>query len=310
MKLRYGYVIMGIVTGLILFLQWIPALPDGSVHVTFCDVGQGDATLVRFPDGRRMLVDTGSGSTGLICLGKYLPFFEKTIDIVVISHPQADHAAGLPALLSRYHVTHIIHADALPNGELGNKISAALIAKNTTEHTMYAGDSMTVGGVTIRSLSPEPPSDGEFLSWKRISTASDDTVLGTTTGDMNTDCLVLQLTYGTFDIVLTGDADAKSQPTLQSIHTTDSRVELLKVPHHGSKTGLSESFLSSLCVKCNRTDRHPIAVISVGKNTYGHPSTDTIKQLEGNGFDVYRTDKHGDISVASDGLSWEIYTEK
>jgi len=315
MKLRYGYIIMGIVTGFMMFLQWIPALPDGKLHVMFCDVKQGDAMIVRFPDGRLMMVDTGPGATGLACLGKYLPFFQKTIDILVISHPQEDHAAGLPAILSRYRVTHIIHAGARPRGDLGKEIAAILGTKQVTEHMMYAGDSIVVGGVAVRSLSPAAPLDNQYISWKQHSLAHTDAdtsaVLGATSSDMNMDSIVLHLAYGDFDVILTGDADAKSQSSLEPIHVADGRVELLKVPHHGAKNGMSESFLTSLCPRCTSTSSiRPAAIISVGKNTYGHPSDEVISRIQKHGYDVFRTDRQGDITVSSDGVGWEIHTSK
>lgn len=116
--------------------------------------------------------------------------------------------------------------------------------------------------------------------------------------DVNASSIVVRVSYGEFDAVLSGDADEKSQP-----YTTDSRhVEVFKVPHHGAKTAINKNYLDALAPE--------VSIISVGaKNIYGHPSADTISLLKNIGSKVYRTDKNGTVEITSDGKSWEVKPE-
>src|SRR3989344_728069 len=98
-KLRYGYLISGIITGSILIFSFFGSFPDGKLHIVFCDVGQGDAAYVRFPDGQDMVVDGGPNDNVLGCLGKYMPFWDRHIDLVMLSNPQKDHLQGLISVL-------------------------------------------------------------------------------------------------------------------------------------------------------------------------------------------------------------------
>ena len=113
-KLRVGYVISGIVTGLILLFSFIATLPDGKLHIVFCDIGQGDAAYVRFPDGRDMLIDGGPNDKVLNCLGKHMPFWDRRINLVVLTHPQKDHMQGLNPVLEHSDAIRPEHATMIP----------------------------------------------------------------------------------------------------------------------------------------------------------------------------------------------------
>ena len=110
-KLRWGYVVSGIITGCILLVSFISSLPDGKLHIFFCNVGQGDAVYVRFPDGRDMLVDGGPNDTVLQCLGRAMPFWDREINIVVNTHPQNDHLKGLISVVNRFKVDYVIRSN-------------------------------------------------------------------------------------------------------------------------------------------------------------------------------------------------------
>src|SRR5574341_1833681 len=116
-KLRIGYVISGIATGLVLLFSFIATLPDGKLHLVFCDVGQGDAAYVRFPDGRDMVVDGGPNDKVLGCLGNHMPFWDRHIKIVVMTHPQKDHMQGLISVLDRYRVDYFVRSDVANDTE-------------------------------------------------------------------------------------------------------------------------------------------------------------------------------------------------
>lgn len=291
-NLKKGYVLSGIVTGCILLFTFFSQLPDGKLHVIICDVGQGDAAYIKFPDGKDMLIDGGPGGKTpkvLGCLGKYMPLFDRTIDIVVLTHPQEDHLGGLEEVVKRYEVKNFVHSD-VGNTTLGyENILKLLTEKHITERIVGSGEKITIGAVAVSVVWPEQ----SFLAQKKASN-----VLGVS--NVNDASVVLKLSYGTFDALFPGDADSHVDGELTKVPLSDpDGIEVLKVPHHGSKTGMTEGFFQWL---------GPIrlALISVGKNSYGHPAEETIARLEKDGAAVLRTDQKGNIEVVSDGKSWTV----
>jgi competence protein ComEC len=155
--------------------------------------------------------------------------------------------------------------------------------KNKKIEPVYleAGDSITLSdSVKLSFLWPE----------KQVETVA----------NLNDDvAIVFKLSYGEFDVLLTADADSRVQPYTGGAGD----IEVLKVPHHGSKTALKEDFLKSL--------KPEVSVISLGRNNrYGHPSANLIEALSHSGSKVYRTDQNGTIEIVSDGIKWYTQTEK
>ena len=291
-NLKKGYVLSGIVTGCILLFTFFSQLPDGKLHVIICDVGQGDAAYIKFPDGKDMLIDGGPGGKTpkvLGCLGKYMPLFDRTIDIVVLTHPQEDHLGGLEEVVKRYEVKNFVHSD-VGNATIGyENILKLLTEKHIPERIVGSGEKITIGAVAVLVVWPE----SSFLAQKKAAN-----VLGVS--NVNDASVVLKLSYGTFDALFPGDADSHVDGELTKVPLSDADgIEVLKVPHHGSKTGMTEGFFQWL---------GPIrlALISVGKNSYGHPAAETITRLEQDGAEVLRTDQKGNIEVVSDGKSWSV----
>lgn len=289
LKLRIGYLVSGIITGLVLVFQFLWSLPDGKLHITFCDVGQGDAVYVVFPDGRDMLVDGGPGNAVLRCLGSRMPFWDRKIDIVMVTHPENDHLGGIVSVLERYQAGVILSTAVSAQSDLYTAFQNRIETRNIPRKIVSAGEYITVGDVTMNIFWP----DYGFLS-TRIS----DDVLGVTHGDVNETAIVFFLRYGTFDTLFTADADVEVEDEYTGDILADDHVELLKVPHHGSKTGMSDTFLDWI--------QPELAVISVGKNSYGHPSQEILEKLAVHGVRALRTDEEGDISIVSDGRGWEI----
>lgn len=297
MKLRVGYLISGTITGIILLLSFIWSLPDGRLHIVFCDVGQGDAAYVRFPDGRDMVVDGGPNDRIIDCLGRHMPFWDRTIDMVVMTHPQKDHMQGLIAVLERFRVGHFVRSDIANTTQGYVTLMDAIRVKGIDQKFMTAGMSITIGSTSLSFLWP---SETQLTKGVRASVAVSDRsdVLGTTTGDLNDYSLVFALRYGNFDAVFTGDADTRVEANYRDMQLADGSIEVLKVPHHGSKTGMSQRFVDVL--------RPKLSVISVGKNSYGHPSKEIIGMLQSRGSTILRTDERGDIAVISDGQKWWV----
>ena len=253
-----------IVSGVIFFKNY---LFDNS-FIVFCDVGQGDATYIRLPNGFDVMVDVGPDRKVLSCLGKFMPFYDKTIELVFISHPQKDHFGGFDEVLNRYKVKNIfmnlVNNKSSSYSSLLNKINnkKILIKKFTT------GDKIIIYNAKFLSLWPNKIFEMGIKDLNKIS-------------------IVIEFTINNKKILFTGDVDKK---TLESLINILSKVNILKVPHHGSKNSLSKKFYYKI--------NPDISIIHVGKNnSYGLPSQDVLKILKQIKSDVKRTDKEGNIKI-------------
>lgn len=290
-KLRYGYLVSGIITGCILLFTFVGTIPDGKLHIFFCNVGQGDAAYIRLPDGRDMLVDGGPDDKVLNCLSKHMPFWDRHIDIVALSHPQADHMQGLISVFARYSVGYFLKSDIANASEGYAKLMSEVAAKKVPVKLISRGQHVALGPSSLAFLWPSS-SQIAFMNPKgAVLGASSDTGL-------NDGCLVFWLRYGTFDALFPGDADEHVENYYTGDALADGQVEVLKVPHHGSKTGMTQAFIDWL---------HPkAAIISVGKNYYGHPAAEAVAMVQKVGTAIHRTDKEGDVEVISDGRNWNV----
>lgn len=249
-------------------------LPDGRLHVYFLDVGQGDAILILAPDGRQVLVDGGPSPTALLNeLGDLLPFWDRRLDLVVLTHPDADHITGLIPLLDRYRVARVLdtrQSDAAPEAE---PWLDGLARAGVQRDYALRGMRVPIGDVTLTVLHP----GAEHLE----GTASDD----------NNNSVVLRLDYGEACVLLTGDAEHEAEADLIAA-TMPLRCDVLKAGHHGSNGATSAEFVAAVAPQA--------VVIQVGgDNRFGHPHPDVLARLAG--VEVRRTDLHGRVEVVSDG---------
>jgi len=284
MRISPKHLIGGVLIGLILLCASLVSLPDGKLHLVFCDVGQGDAIYVRTPGGEDILVDGGPNDKVLSCLSNHMPFYDRTIEMIFLSHPQADHLNGLISVLERYNVDYFISSGIGSGTEGYTKLASLLKNKNVQQKTETTGGKINLDGIVLKTIWPSE---------------EEEKVLGASTSEssINTLSLILELSYGQFTALLTGDADQTVQKLISPISQIG-QISVLKVPHHGSKTALLESFLAEI--------KPQLAVISVGKNSYGHPSDVALKQLNDIGAKILRTDKDGEIEIVSDGKTWEV----
>lgn len=248
---------------------------DEKLHIYFLDVGQGDAILIRTPDHHNILVDGGPNDSLIQTLGNILPVWDREIDLLVLTHPQADHVTGLFSVLERFKINEILATfvdyDTQTNQEWLNRVLNGEYKVNYAS----ASDDYYFGEVFWDTLWPI---DSGFID------------------DINEGSIVAQVIYGDYSVLLTGDMGFTTESRLLEIYSNiDSTV--LKVGHHGSRYASSEEFLSAI--------KPEVAVISVGQNGYGHPSDDTLNRLGDVGADVYRTDIHGNIEIV---FSKESYT--
>jgi competence protein ComEC len=244
--------------------------PPSTLTVRFFDVGQGDAALVTTPAGTTMLVDGGPDedllATELAALGV------KRIDVVVASHPHADHVVGLPSVLARFQVGLVLQPGCPTTSALQVEVDDAIADEGIEVRSPWAGDSFVVGDVRLDVISPHECYTG-------------------TESDTNNDALVIRLVRGNDIVLFATEPEEPAQEWMLDQSTDaglDLRADLLKVPHHGAATSVAEFFDAVAA---------PVAVVSVGENTYGHPVPSTLDALAEAGSNVWRTDEHGTITV-------------
>lgn len=254
---------------------------DGKLHVTFCDVGQGDAVFIRSPGGRLLLVDGGPDNKVLGCMSSKMGFWERTLDLMILSHPHQDHFFGINFVLDRFSVLSFASLSITNTTSSYSDLLHNMSKKDIKTVHLFAGDKFKLGDdLEIRVLEP----DMQFLT-----RSSPNGTIGESGEFAST---ILHIKYKDFDLLLTGDAQTNSlQDALDSL---EGELEVLQIPHHGSATGFTGEMLSALTPK--------LAAISVGKNNnYGHPNSKIIKSLTGAQVKILRTDLHGSIEIISDG---------
>ncbi|MCX6806599.1 MAG: MBL fold metallo-hydrolase [Candidatus Berkelbacteria bacterium] len=250
------------------FFTW----PDKNFKVTFCDVGQGDAIFVTSPSGFQMLVDGGPSNKVLECLSREMPFWDRNIDLIVLSHPHSDHLTGLIDVIKRYDVGQILSTDAVHTSPEYLEWLKLIQEKKITLEVAYQVSQIDLGaGTKADVLFPR-------VSYKDKKIE-----------DLNNTSVVLRLEYAGVSFLLPGDLEEKEQKQILNSYLNST---FLKVPHHGSKDALDQKFLDSVAPK--------MAIISVGKNSFGHPTQETIQKLKNKGVEIKRTDQDGTIKVVVD----------
>lgn len=271
--------------GAIFFYQY-GKFNDGKLHIVFCNVGQGDGIFIRTPTGLDILVDGGPDESILFCLSNNMPFWDRSIELMFLTHPHEDHLAGLTSVLKRYSVLYFA-TEKLENNTLSFKqLSQEISTKKLPTRHIYTGDSFkTKDLVSLEVIAPNK----EFLD-----TASPNGIIGES---KELASLAILLSYGQFDLLLTGDNQTESLKQTSSL--LRSPIEVLQIPHHGSKTGMDSELLSIISPQ--------LAVISVGrKNKYGHPAQEVMKILGNKAIKTLRTDQQGEVEIVSDGQKWRV----
>lgn len=259
----------------LLSVAWAGAQPNGRLHVAFLDVGQGDATLITTPSGRQILVDGGLHPSVLNdALGRHLPFWDRDIDLLITSHPDADHVAGLATVFDRYAIGQLLtNGSGLGTSQVYDGVLRLAADHGTTIAPLTSGSGVAIGdGVVLDVLHP-----GEALGDGR-----------------NDDSVTLRLTYGDFSLLLPGDLEEGGETAVLSHYQALPSSLVLKAGHHGANTSSSARWLAAV--------QPQIVVISVGAdNDFGHPHAEMLARAEAVGAVVLRTDELGTIEVSSDG---------
>ncbi len=249
------------------------------LKVVFLDVGQGDAIFIQSPTGNQLLIDSGNGGTILPKLGSVLPFFDRSLDAVLATHPDQDHIGGFPDILKFYKVDNFFQNGAVYGTATAQEVMKDVGAKNIKNETLCRGEILDLGGgASLEILWP--------LTCDSAKKSS----------DTNSDSIVAKLVYGDDSVLLTGDAPQKTEKALISLDPFSLKSTILKVGHHGSKNSSSEDFLRAV----SSTD----AVISVAlKNSYGHPSIVVTDELKNLGENILQTSLLGNVLFYSDGVN-------
>lgn len=245
-------------------------------HAVFLDVGQGDAIFLQAPDGNQVLIDGGPSDRVLARLGERLPFWDRSLDLLILTHPHADHLAGLAEVLKRYDVNMVMEAGVRYSTPEYAEWHELLAEKNVRVVIAQRGQRVNLGNAaTIDILAP-------FESFKGVSSK-----------EVHEAMIVAKLRYGSSSALMMGDAEEPLEYKLL-MSGTDPAADILKVGHHGSKTSTVPAFVRAVAPKA--------AIISVGRNNrYGHPHQRTLDTLAKLNIPILRTDRDGDIEFVSDG---------
>lgn len=266
-------------------------IPDDRLHVSFLDVGQGDAALIRTPDRNTILIDGGPDPERLLVeLGRKMPFWSRRIDLVVATQAQSDHITGLNEVLRRYAVRHVLEPAVYPGPATRSPACrewcAILQESGAERHVACAGQHVGLGdGISLEVISPPAG----------LLTAASDRVDNNGT--------VMRLSWGEVSFLFCADIRADAEFELVS-RRADLESSVLKVAHHGSKTSSSGQFL--------REVQPDFAVISAGAyNPFGHPHREVIGRLANRvgEDDLFLTPEHGTVTFTTDGTNLWVVTD-
>lgn len=254
---------------------------SGVLTFAVLDIGQGDGLFIEGPTGIQIMVDAGPNTgAALRELAQVMPLGDRTIDAVIETHPDADHMGGFIDVLKRYQVGAFISPGIIKHNSTIDALDKEIAGQKIPVYVARRGMVLDLGGgAELDVLYPDQDVSG----------------FGNKTND---GCIVAHLVYGRTSVLLTCDAPFSTEDHLMGISTsTDLLSNLLKVAHHGSKYSTSDAFIAAV---------HPqLALISVGaKNSYGHPTKETLGRLQSANVPVMRTDKLGTIVCTSDAVTF------
>ncbi|MEK7596405.1 MAG: ComEC/Rec2 family competence protein [Patescibacteria group bacterium] len=267
------------------FFVWyaVFAESDKSLTVAFLNVGQGDAILIDTPGDQQILIDGGPNRRVLAEISKIMPFYDRSIDVVIATHPDSDHIGGLPEVLSRYDVNFFIEPGVESTNVVGKELEKIIEEKKLKKVLARRGMKFVL-------------SDNAYL----LILFPDRDVSRMDTNDAS---IVAKLVYGNTSFLFTGDSPQKMENYLVSIDKENLDIDVLKAGHHGSKTSSSESFIGYASPE--------YAIISAGKNNrYGHPHQEILERLRVAGAVILRTDLDGRLIFKSDGRNLAVKKNK
>jgi len=251
------------------------------LEVCFFDVGQGDSIFIETPNRKQILIDGGPDKTILEKLNKAMPFYDRTIDLLILTHPDADHITGLVSALEYYDVKYILTSGIQNETAVYKKWRDLIKEKNIPLILAQSGQKIFLDqDIFLEIIWPE-----QSLIESFSKPANNASVVG-------------RLVYGDIEFLLTGDIEKKVEEHL-IIQNLNLESDIFKAPHHGSKTSSNDNFIEII--------NPQVSIISVGEdNRYNHPNNEVLERLKDS--IIYRTDKDGDIKILTDGILFDILT--
>jgi len=280
-----------LMTAVAVALWWqVGTSGDGNLHVYFFDVGQGESALIVTPGGRQLLVDGGPETDSAVsALSRTMSSSDRMLDLVMMTHLDADHSRGLLEVLDTYEVGAVLAGIDAPGAAMYAQWQASLERSGVYVVAVHQGYRLDLGsGVVIEVLNPRP---GQFFGGS-----------GGTPG--NNKSVVLQLTYGAISFLLTADIEAGTEALLGS-GNTGIQSTVLKVAHHGSKTSSTAGFI-------NEVDPVAVLISEGATNSYGHSNAAVMGRLleQTDSENLYRTDQNGDVEFITDGTELWVDTDR
>jgi len=257
----------------IIFIIFLFSYFDDRTKIVFCNVGQGDAAYIRIKNKSDVLIDAGPDKSVLSCLGRYMPFWDRKIELAFLSHPNSDHYNGYQYIVDRYKIDKFTTVNT--SGLIVSKTYKKLLQKISDKKIKIKEIS---AGEIFKAIQPRRLYEAKFtIFWPPKNFNSNN--------DNDFSSIILFELRG-IRLLFTGDASPFVMSRLS--HGSINKIDILKIPHHGSKNGLTKKFLDLADPK--------VAVISVGKNnSYGHPNNIVLDMLKAKNINIRRTDVEGDI---------------
>jgi competence protein ComEC len=259
-----------ILANLIAGLEFYDLYFKNPLEVSFFDVGQGDSIFIETQNGNQVLIDGGPDSTVLNCLAKEMPFYDRDIDLVILTHPDSDHLTGLLDVLKRYNVKNIVWNDYKKESPQFSEWQKLIKEERAEIKIAEPGDRIII-------------SENPYIFMDVVYSSNSSQI------DSNDSSIISRLVFANDSFLFMGDATHKVEENLSSGIKSD----IIKIGHHGSKDSTS--------LKLLELSQPKEAIISVGKNNYGHPSLEILERLRNSGIEVLTTKESGTIKFVSDG---------
>ena len=281
-------VLISLFSLIILIFLFLGNVFNNQSKIVFCNVGQGDGAYIRLANKIDIVIDAGPNREILTCLGKYMPFYDREIELAFLSHPQHDHYGGYLYLVNRYKIDDFFLPPVNNPNQSFTKLWRKLKDKKVKIHFPTDKTIVSFPQGKIRFFWPTQA----FINQHIKFITDGNNLLGTTRIDLNNFSLIFKVTIGQKSIIFTGDATPQVLDWLAEKYRLYSKgflhSTILKVPHHGSKNGLTPAFL--------KLADPVVAVISVGKkNRYHHPNQSVLEMIKAQKVKIRRTDKEGSI---------------
>jgi competence protein ComEC len=282
---KIAYAILGILF-LIAVLVWLAvfSLKNQELEIIFFDIGQGDSILIKTKNNQQILIDGGPDDSVVDKLGENLPFYDKKIELIILTHPDKDHLSGLVEVVKRYQVDKILKTGVECSTEVCQILLEQIQKKKIPVEIAQAGQTIFLDkNIFLGILNPSENLFGENVKNK------------------NDASIVAKLIAGKNSVLFTGDITSKSEKKLVE-NNFNLQSDFLKIAHHGSKYSTSENFLKEVSPET--------AIISVGKNSWGMPTKEVLEKLDRKKIKVYRTDIDGDVRIIFSENNLKIKKQK